>query len=87
MEPDPDSSETEHVISCDNTDKTAIEQEYLEHSMSSQNSEADTTANMDKSARDLRRKQQGIRDAIEDLEEDDIDAARVPTVERDLDRI
>ena len=35
FEPEADSSETEHVISCDNTDKTAIEQEYLGHSMSS----------------------------------------------------
>ena len=47
----------------------------------------EVTASMDRISRDLRRKQQEVKDDMDDLTEDDIDAARVSTVDRDLDRI
>jgi hypothetical protein len=42
---------------------------------------------MDRISRDLRRKQQEVKDDMDDLTEDDIDEERVSTVERDLARI
>jgi hypothetical protein len=46
----------------------------------------EVTASMDRISRDLRRKQQEVKDYMDDLTEDDNDAARVSTVERDLAR-
>jgi hypothetical protein len=47
----------------------------------------EVTASIDRISRDLRRKQQGVKDDMDDLIEDDIDAPRVSTVERDIARI
>ena len=49
--------------------------------------EGDDTMEMDRTSKELRRKQQIVRDYIGDFEEDDVELMRVPTVERDLDRI
>ena len=83
---EPDIPETQDKIIGDN-DNIVIEEQVIFESSMSTNSEVDTTATMDAVARDLRGKQQDVKDAMEDLTEDDIDAARVATVERDIDRI
>ena len=55
--------------------------------MSAGGDSADITASIDRISRDLRRKQQSVKDSIEYLNVEDIIVSRVPIVERDLDRI
>ena len=59
----------------------------LENTMMSESIGGDVTEVMDRLSRDLRRKQQSVQDAIEELTEDDVDTVSVYTVDRDLDRI
>ena len=48
---------------------------------------ADITIEIEQQSRFLRQLDQGVKDLIEDFCEDDVEIARIPTIERDLDRI
>ena len=48
---------------------------------------SDVTVEMDRISKDLRRLQNTVKDYIADFEESDVDGLRVPSVERDLDKI
>ena len=81
---EPDTAEVCVPVNTDIASALVVVEESMSTDMESS---AAITAAMELVSRDLRRKQQGVQDDIEEFTEDDIDLARIPTVERDLDRI
>ena len=81
---EPDTAEVCVPVNTDIASALVVVEESMSTDMESS---AAITAAMELVSRDLRRKQQGVQDDIEEFTEDDIDLTRIPTVERDLDRI